>query len=79
MSDQPIPQPARRERMERHNPSVDEDLAAAGRCAQVHLPSGRICVREHLHRGSCQFTTPDVAHDVIDSEQPGASPAEPGS
>jgi len=38
-----------------HNASVDEVAAMAGECAQVHLPSGRICTLQHGHRGSCEF------------------------
>jgi len=66
---QPMYQPMNRERMERHNASVDEDLAAVGRCAQIHLPTGRICVLEHTHPGSCQFITPEeVAHGAVSSD-----------
>jgi hypothetical protein len=63
-STRPIPP----ERTEKHNISVDDELADAGRCGQVHLPTGRICVREHPHPGSCEFITPDAAHDVVGSE-----------
>ena len=65
------------ERTEMHNPSIDGEMAAAGRCAQIHLPTGRICIREHPHPGSCEFTTADVARDRVGSagRQPeGAGP-----
>ena len=45
-------------RLERHNASVDQALADDGACAQIHLPTGRICQREHHHPGSCQFDPP---------------------
>lgn len=40
-----------------HNPSVDEDAAKEGLCAQVHLPTGRMCTLRHRHEGSCEFTS----------------------
>ena len=52
------------ERHEVHNASVDESVAAAGACGQVHLPTGRSCAREHGHGGSCEFTAPDPAPTV---------------
>ena len=33
------------ERLDEHNVSVDTELARAGACAQMHLPTGRICTR----------------------------------
>ena len=44
-----------RHRIERHNPSIDETLADNGACAQIHLPTGRVCRLAHHHAGSCQF------------------------
>ena len=32
---------------EMHNASVDEYAAREGECAQVHLPTGRMCVLPH--------------------------------
>ena len=57
---QPAPtgQQDARDRLELHNPSVDETLADDGACAQVHLPTGRVCLRKHHHPGSCQFDLP---------------------
>jgi hypothetical protein len=48
------PDPAQN-RPEAHNASVDEALADAGGCGQVHLPSGRTCTLRHSHDGSCHF------------------------
>lgn len=39
-----------------HNPSVDESAARQGACAQVHLPTGSMCVMRRGHVGSCEFT-----------------------
>ena len=61
MSTSPQPSP---ERNELHNASVDEGLAGSGRCAMVHLPSGRVCTLEHGHGGSCDFTPADEARDL---------------
>lgn len=47
------------DRSELHNASVDEDVARAGGCGQVHLPTGRTCTLKHGHEGSCQFVQPD--------------------
>ncbi|MGH3549222.1 MAG: hypothetical protein ACRDQU_14150 [Pseudonocardiaceae bacterium] len=52
-------------RLDDCNSSVDTQLARAGACAQIHLPSGRICVLPHHHRGSCRFLS---ASDVADAE-----------
>lgn len=40
---------------EMHNVSVNEAAAMEGKCAMVHLPSGRMCAQPHGHRGSCLF------------------------
>lgn len=45
-----------------HNASVDEDAARKGACAQVHLPTGRMCVLPHGHQGSCDFIPADAAY-----------------
>ncbi len=45
-------------RLELHNPSVNEALADDGACAQIHLPTGRVCLLAHHHPGSCQFDPP---------------------
>ncbi|HET9118177.1 MAG TPA: hypothetical protein VFN75_08925 [Pseudonocardiaceae bacterium] len=49
------------ERLDDHNVSVDTQLASEGACAQIHLPSGRICGLDHHHGGSCQFVSPPNA------------------
>jgi hypothetical protein len=38
-----------------HNVSVDEQVAQAGLCGFMHLPSGRTCVLPARHPGSCSF------------------------
>ena len=43
------------ERLEIHNASVDEVLAAAQLCGQVHLPTGRTCTLAASHPGGCAF------------------------
>lgn len=43
---------------------VREDVAMAGRCANVHLPTGRTCVQPERHGGSCEFVEPQDAEDV---------------
>jgi|GEM_PF-734653 hypothetical protein len=45
--------------LERNNAAVDERLADAGACGQVHLPTGRTCVRPALHAGGCEFVRPN--------------------
>ena len=50
------------DRSEMHNASVDEYAAREGECAQVHLPTGRICTLPHGHKGSCLFTSPETAY-----------------
>ena len=47
---------------EMHNASVNEDAARRGACAQVHLPTGRMCTQPHSHSGSCIFIPAEVAH-----------------
>ena len=46
---------------EMHNASVNEAAAMAGDCAQVHLPTGRMCTLPHGHRGSCVFISAEAA------------------
>lgn len=43
---------------------VREDVAAAGRCGNVHLPTGRTCTLPERHPGSCQFVGPEDAEDA---------------
>jgi hypothetical protein len=53
------------DRLDLHNPSVDEEVAATGVCAQVHLPSGRTCTLVRHHEGSCNFVSRDEAAESI--------------
>lgn len=46
------------------NPNVREDLAQAGRCALVHLPTGRTCLLPLRHPGPCDFHGPQEAESV---------------
>jgi hypothetical protein len=57
------------ERREAHNASVDEGLAAEGACAQVHLPTGRICTLRHNHEGSCDFVAPNRVKESLAHHQ----------
>ena len=50
---------------ELHNASVDEDAARQGGCAQVHLPTGRMCTLRHAHLGSCEFSAAGEADAVL--------------
>lgn len=43
---------------------IREDVAMAGRCANVHLPTGRTCTQPERHGGSCEFVEPRDAEDV---------------
>lgn len=56
------------ERREVHNVSVDERVARAQMCGQVHLPSGRTCILPFGHLGSCGFEDPDRAQRVAERE-----------
>jgi hypothetical protein len=47
------------DRRQVHNASVNEDAAEEGACAQVHLPTGRMCTLQYDHEGSCDFVAPD--------------------
>ena len=40
---------------ELHNTIVDQNAARVGLCAQVHVPTGRICLLPYQHQGSCDF------------------------
>jgi hypothetical protein len=44
-----------------HNAAVDEPAATEGGCAQVHLPTGRMCTLRRGHQGSCEFVAVDQA------------------
>ncbi|WP_427129175.1 hypothetical protein [Pseudarthrobacter sp. S9] len=47
-----------------HVTHVREDVAMAGRCANVHLPTGRTCTLPERHSGSCAFVEPEDAQGV---------------
>jgi hypothetical protein len=36
----------------------------AGRCANVHLPTGRTCTLPVRHPGACDFVRPEEAENV---------------
>jgi hypothetical protein len=46
------------------NATVREDLARTGRCALVHLPTGRTCLLPLRHKGPCEFHGAQDADDV---------------
>ena len=56
---------------EMHNASVDEFAARKGACAQVHLPTGRMCILPHGHQGSCDFIAADAAYASLPAHRPG--------
>lgn len=47
------------------NVNVREDLARAGRCANVHLATGRTCLLPLRHHGPCEFHNPQEADDIL--------------
>jgi hypothetical protein len=53
------------DRIDLHNPSVDEGVASRGACAEVHLPTGRTCTREYGHDGSCDFVPRDRVEESL--------------
>ena len=55
----------RDDRQDLHNASVDEEVADAGGCGQVHLATGRTCTLEQGHGGSCSFLAPDQAEGSL--------------
>lgn len=57
-------------RRESHNTSMDQTVADAGGCAQVHLPTGRTCTLPHGHEGTCQFIAPDQVADALTRLRP---------
>lgn len=48
-----------------HNASIDEDAAREGACAQVHLPTGRMCTLRAGHSVSCDFASADEADATL--------------
>ena len=47
-----------------HVTHVREDVAMAGCCANVHLPTGRTCTLPVRHRGACEFVRPEDAETI---------------
>ncbi|MGO4119672.1 hypothetical protein [Arthrobacter sp. YAF16] len=47
-----------------HVTHVREDVAMAGRCANVHLPTGRTCTLPVRHPGACSFVGPEEAETI---------------
>ncbi|MEY9778242.1 MULTISPECIES: hypothetical protein [unclassified Arthrobacter] len=47
-----------------HVTHVREDVAMAGRCANVHLPTGRTCTLPARHPGSCNFVGPEETENA---------------
>jgi hypothetical protein len=60
------------DRQDLHNASVDEDVAEAGGCGQVHLATGRTCTLEQGHVGSCSFVPPDQVQESVSDLSPDA-------
>jgi hypothetical protein len=55
------------DRPDAHNTSIDEPVAKAGACGQVHLPTGRTCVLEHGHEGACEYVPrPEVGNSLAE-------------
>jgi len=50
---------------EMHNAAIDEDAVRDGACAQVHLPTGRMCTLRAGHSVSCDFVSADQADASI--------------
>lgn len=47
-----------------HVTHVREDVAMAGCCANVHLPTGRTCTLPVRHQGACDFVRPEEAETI---------------
>lgn len=62
----------RDDRQELHNTSIDEEAAEVGACAQVHLPTGRTCILEHHHEGSCNFVPRDELEESLTQHRTGS-------
>lgn len=63
------PQPTSREEAPQdqgstHVTHVREDVAMAGWCGNVHLPTGRTCTLPVRHPGSCNFVGPEDAENA---------------
>ena len=53
------------ERPDLANLHVREDVARTGRCATLHLPTGRTCLLPERHHGACDFTDPQEAGEAL--------------
>jgi hypothetical protein len=58
------------QRIDLHNAEIDDDAARAGLCGMTHLPTGRCCVLEARHIGSCRFLDPYPIHSPDRSASP---------
>ena len=47
------------------NSSIDDAIVELGACGQLHLPTGRTCVREARHRNGCEFVPRDHAPERV--------------
>ena len=61
----PQPHNVGQERPDLANPHVREDVGRAGRCANLHLPTGRTCLLPERHPGACDFTGPGEAAEAL--------------
>ncbi len=55
---------SRQERPDLPGTHVSESVAMSGRCGNIHLASGRICILIERHRGSCEFVDPRDAEEA---------------
>lgn len=54
----------REERPDLPSTHVSESIAMSGRCGNIHLDSGRICILTERHSGSCEFADPHTAEEA---------------
>jgi hypothetical protein len=54
------------ERLDLHNPSIEEAAAAAGHCGMTDLHTGRVCQEPQDHPGSCAFVAPSPGRPVLE-------------
>lgn len=62
MTDSPFPRPpaTAEERLDLHNPCIDESAAAVGHCGMTDLHTGRVCQGPAHHVRGCDFTAAPV-------------------
>jgi predicted anti-sigma-YlaC factor YlaD len=58
------------ERQDLHNSAVDEHVALNGACGEVHLQTGRTCILESGHAGSCDFVPQDEVAKSLGVDKP---------